>query len=218
MTTGIERGIKERIRGRVLYNEPMRRHTSFRIGGRADFWIEPADTDDLKNCIQLSRDSDIPLLIIGDGTNLLIRDEGVRGIVVDMGNRALKCIRRDECTVTATSAVALREIVDFCTAENLAGSEFLSGIPGTVGGAVATNAGARHYEDTKEWHSTGELVEEIKIMDYRGNIHLLGRKELDLHCKALDTTECVILEVKFLLSRATRDNILHERQRFLKRK
>jgi len=210
--------IKEGIKGEVRYSEPMDRHTSFRIGGPADIWIEPADLDDLKACIRISTDKRIPLLITGGGTNLLVRDEGVRGVVVSMRSPSSKNIRRDGRSVTVTSSVTLMEFMDFCVAEGLGGAEFLSGIPGTVGGAVATNAGARHYEAREKWQSIGGLVEEIKVMDYAYEERLRGKKELIFSYKTLGLADCVILEVKFLLTEAPREGILDEYRRFLGRK
>ena len=108
MGTGIEQEIKERIKGRVFYNEPMARHTSFRIGGPADIWVEPEGENDLKGCVQLSRDKNIPLFIIGNGTNLLVKDDGIRGIVVNMsthiGNTIEVWLERER----------IAQIPDFC--------------------------------------------------------------------------------------------------------
>ena len=136
MITKIEQDIKGKIKGTVLYNEPMSRHTSFRIGGPADIWIEPRDLDDLKCCVQLSSDKNIPLFVIGSGTNLLVKDEGIRGIVLNMRAPALRNIHRNGVGISAASSVTLGELLDFCSKEGFGGMEFLSGIPGTVGGAV----------------------------------------------------------------------------------
>ena len=190
MIAGEEQDIKEKIKGRVLYNEPMSKHTSFRIGGPADIWIEPGDISDLKNCIQLSRDKDIPLFVIGGGTNLLVKDEGIRGIVVNMLAPSLKNIYQDERGISATSSVTLGELLEFSSMRDFGGIEFLSGIPGTVGGAVATNAGARHYEIREKWLRIADFIEEVKTMD------------------------SIILEVRFLLTKSSKEFILNECRRF----
>ena len=194
MIAGIEQDIKEKIKGRVLYNEPMSRHTSFRIGGPADIWIEPEDASDLKNCIRLSRDKNIPLFVIGGGTNLLVKDEGIRGIVVNMLAPSLKNTYQDERGISATSSVTLGELLEFSSMRDFGGIEFLSGIPGTVGGAVATNAGARHYEIREKWLGIADFIEEVKTMD------------------------SIILEVRFLLTKSSKEFILNECRKFLKRK
>lgn len=218
MNTRIEQNIKEKIKGKVLYNEPMRKHTSFCIGGCADIWIEPADLDDLRESIQLSRNEELPLFIIGNGTNLLVSDKGVRGIVINMLSRSLKNIYMDNHSIKATSAVTLREFLNFCRNQNLGGLEFLAGIPGSIGGAVMTNAGARHYAKMEEWHSIGDFIEEITIMKHDGKKDVLNKKELTFDYKSLDLADCIILEVKFLLTKTARGDILGESQKFLKRK
>lgn len=218
MISEVKQDVNKKIKGRVIYNEPMRRHTSFRIGGPADIWVEPEDVDDLKNCILFSRHGKIPLFIMGNGTNLLVRDEGIRGIVVNMPAASLKNIYCGKRSISATSSVTLKELLDFCCNKSLGGLEFLTGIPGSVGGAVLTNAGARHHERLGEWCSIGDFVEELKIMDHDGEISILNKKELAFGYRSLDLRDSVILEVKFLLNEAPRKDILNECQKFLRRK
>ena len=113
MIAEIDQDIKNKIKGKVLYNELMSRHTSFCIGGPADIWVEPESPGDLRNCIQLSKDRHVPLLVIGSGTNLLVRDEGIRGMVISTLNSGLKNIYRSKNMVWATSSITLRELLDF---------------------------------------------------------------------------------------------------------
>ena len=218
MITKIEQDIKGKIKGRVLYDEPMSRHTSFRIGGPADIWIEPRNLDDLKCCVQLSSDKNIPLFVIGSGTNLLVKDEGIRGIVLNMRAPALRNIHRNGVGISAASSVTLGELLDFCSKEGFGGMEFLSGIPGTVGGAVAMNAGTRHHEIRKKWLSIGELIEEISVMDYSGRISLLGKNDLVFDYRSSNLVDYIILKVRFLLTEGAEEGILTECRRFLKRK
>jgi UDP-N-acetylmuramate dehydrogenase len=218
MIVNIERDIKKRIKGRVAYNEPVKNHTSFRIGGPADIWIEPKDVEDIKNCIQLSRNKDTPLFIIGRGTNLLVRDEGIRGMVIDMSTPLLKKIYADNREVNAASSVTIAELLNFCRDNELAGLEFLAGIPGTVGGAVTTNAGARHYNEKDNWCNIGDYIKEIKTIDYNGKINILDKSDLIFEYKSSNLKDCVLLEVKFLLTKAARENIINERGKFLRKK
>lgn len=215
MITGIEKDIKENIKGKVLHDEPMAKHTSFCIGGPADIWVEPADIDDLKNCIRLSRERNIPLFIIGSGTNLLVKDEGIRGIVVNMFTHSLKKIDCDERGVSATSSISLKELLSFCLMKGFGGLEFLSGIPGTVGGAVVTNAGARHYHAREKWHSIGDFIEGIKIMDHSGEIVTLDKKDLNFGYRESNLSGTMLLEVRFALSRASQEDILNGYRKFL---
>lgn len=210
--------IGESIKGRVSYDEPMAKHTSFRVGGPADIWVEPKDIDDIRNCVKITRDAEMPPVIIGRGTNILVRDEGVRGIVINMSSPLLKKKTCDGNKVTVSSSVNLKELNDFCRDKGLAGLEFLAGIPGSVGGAVITNAAARHYKNPDVWHSFGDAIEEIKILDYEGNIRPLNRGEFKFSFKSFSLCNSIILDVKFLLNYAKRDEIETEYRMFLDRK
>ena len=194
MFTGIEESVRDKIKGKIIYNEPMSKHTSFRIGGEADIWIEPQDLDDVKYCIQVSRYKNIPLFIIGGGTNLLVDDLGIRGMVINMLAPPLRKMYCKGSRITATSSVTLRKLVDFARQAGLGGLEFLSGIPGTVGGAVATNAKARHCEDREKWFTIKDFIEDIKSIDF------------------------VITQVRFLLTEASKADILSKCQKYLERK
>lgn len=218
MIAEIKQDIQRDIKGKVIYNELMKRHTSFYIGGPADIWVEPADIDDLKKCLQISKENNVPLFIIGGGTNLLVRDEGVRGVVVNMLSPSLKNIYLGDRRISVTSSVTLREFLNFCSKAGLGGLEFLAGIPGTVGGAVMTNTGARHYEKMGKWYSIGDFIEEIRVMHYDGEIDVLDKKDLNFGYKSLDLKDCVILEAKFRLNKASKKDVLSENMRFLKRK
>ncbi|MFO7984147.1 MAG: UDP-N-acetylmuramate dehydrogenase [Desulfuromonadales bacterium] len=133
--------LRTRMRGRLRTDEPMADHTTWRIGGPADLLIEPADIDDLRFCVELLRDGGIPWLPLGSGSNLLVRDGGIRGAVIGM--RYFRDIRFEPGNSVVTGAgLPLMSLIRATTEEGLTGLEQLSGIPGTVGGAVFMNAGA----------------------------------------------------------------------------
>ncbi|HHL40256.1 MAG TPA: UDP-N-acetylmuramate dehydrogenase [Deltaproteobacteria bacterium] len=139
----------QRFKGRILFNEPMRNHTSFRIGGPADVMAFPLDEGDLAELLKFARAKKFPVCIIGAGTNVLVRDGGVRGVVVNMmdGFRDMAWSdapagERGRTVLVAGSGVKLQEIAAAARERGLTGLEFSAGIPGTIGGAVATNAGA----------------------------------------------------------------------------
>lgn len=142
-----QRAPKAALRGRLLRNEPMARHTSWRVGGPADRYFEPADRDDL---ITFVRDlpADEPLLWLGLGSNLLVRDGGWRGTVIAL-HRALDTLTQEReaqggesGAIYAEAGVHCARLAKFCEKQRLAGLGFMAGIPGTVGGALAMNAGA----------------------------------------------------------------------------
>jgi len=140
------------LRGRVQPAAPLAPFTWFRVGGPAEWLVRPADLDDL---LLLLRDlpETIPLTVIGAASNLIIRDGGVRGVVLRLAGRAFGAIEADGEGVVAGGAAPDATVAEHAAAAGLAGLEFLSGIPGTVGGAVAMNAGAYGTEvkDTLDW-------------------------------------------------------------------
>jgi UDP-N-acetylmuramate dehydrogenase len=128
------------MRGTVLADVPLDRYSSFRIGGPATLLATPLDRDDLKVALAFARAEGLPVHILGGGSNLLIRDGGLRGIAIHL-NRFQHLERRAE-TVEAGAGVRVSRLLAFCCRQGLAGLEILSGVPGTVGGAVWGNAGA----------------------------------------------------------------------------
>ncbi len=148
------------LRGQLLKDEPLARHTSWRVGGPADRLYVPADIDDLAAFLRTLA-SDEPLHWVGLGSNLLVRDRGVRGTVI-LTSGALSGLRLIEAErVRAEAGVPSAKVARFCMTHGLTGAEFLAGIPGTVGGALAMNAGAFGGEFWK-------LVEAVETIDRHG--------------------------------------------------
>lgn len=133
--------LRARVRGVILRDEPMARHTSLRVGGAADFLVSPADLDDLRGLAALLAETGTPYLVAGGGYNLLVRDGGVRGVVISLA-RFQTLERQSANLLRAGAGVTTGRLVQFARDEGLAGLEFLCAIPGTVGGALGMNAGA----------------------------------------------------------------------------
>jgi len=129
------------FRGRIALNEPMSKYTSFRIGGPADFYLEPRDKDDVVRLITYLQKRSVPYVMIGSGSNLLVSDEGIRGAVVNI-EKGLNKMSAEGNRVVAEAGVKMAKFVDFCIQRGLKGVEMLPGIPGTIGGAIMMNAGA----------------------------------------------------------------------------
>ena len=127
--------------GQVLRNEPMAAHTTFRVGGPADIMYFPHSAAQLRRALAVAEDLEIPVLVIGNGSNLLVRDGGVRGLVIALGED-YAAVRIEGNTLTAEAGARLSRVAQAAQAAGLAGLEFASGIPGTLGGGVAMNAGA----------------------------------------------------------------------------
>ncbi len=129
------------LRGVLKQQEPMDKHTSWRVGGPADRYYEPADVEDLQNFLaQLPADE--PLMWLGLGSNLLVRDGGIRGTVIATSGLLNELSLVGENRVRAEAGVACAKVARFCVRQGLVGAEFLAGIPGTIGGALTMNAGA----------------------------------------------------------------------------
>jgi UDP-N-acetylmuramate dehydrogenase len=166
----LERIFRPMVRGRLLPGEPLRAHTSFRVGGPADLLFFPADPADLRTGLHLAAAHGLPVLVMGRGTNLLVRDGGVRGLVVNLSD--LNRIEGGEIPhqaapgtpveLTALGGTPLSRVINFAVRPGLSGLEWAAGIPGSVGGAIAMNAGAHG-------HSMGERVRWVDLVDVAGN-------------------------------------------------
>jgi UDP-N-acetylmuramate dehydrogenase len=141
MNDGFAQRIRERMRGEVREKEPMAGHTSFGIGGPADIWAAPQSREDLIALLDLCESEGLPHTMIGRGTNLLVRDGGVRGVVITL-ERACANMKIAETRIIAGAAISLGALAKVAAKSGLKGLEFCAGIPGSVGGALVTNAGA----------------------------------------------------------------------------
>lgn len=157
------------IHGVLLENEPMARHTTWRVGGPAARYYRPADIDDLGRFIaRLSPEE--PLLWVGLGSNLLVRDGGIRGTVIATAGLLDNIEQVDAMTVRVEAGVPCAKVARFCARLGLIGAEFFAGIPGTLGGALAMNAGAFGGE-------TWKLVHTVETLDRTGHRHLRSTSE-----------------------------------------
>lgn len=141
MEEAIRSLIRSQVRGEVLESEPLSRHTSLKVGGAADLFALPADLADLRGLVSLLAEKGIPRMVIGGGYNLLVRDGGFRGVAISLRGLA-RLEQLDGNRIFAEAGVTTGALVRFAEEKELAGLEFLSGIPGTVGGALCMNAGA----------------------------------------------------------------------------
>jgi UDP-N-acetylmuramate dehydrogenase len=152
------------LRGELRRNEPMSRHSSWRVGGPADCFYVPADLADL---IAFLRDQpeDEPLIWLGLGSNVLIRDGGIRGTVIALSGALNELSMVKPGVIRAETGVADAKVARYSVAQGLTGAEFLAGIPGTVGGALAMNAGAFGYE-------TWSIVQAVETIDRHGEVRV----------------------------------------------
>lgn len=155
----------------LYYNEPMAKHTSFKIGGPADVFIKVDNIEELKETLDLSKKNQIPLTIIGNGSNILVTDKGIRGITAKLNLKDIEIKNENNKQIIKVEAgVPVGLLAQKLLKEEITGFEELSGIPGTIGGAVIMNAGA-HGKELKD------ILKKVTAMDYNGNIHEFTNEE-----------------------------------------
>ena len=155
----------------VLVNEPMSKHTTFKTGGNADIFLKVDNIFKLKYVLKISKENNIPIFILGNGSNILVRDNGIRGIVCKIEMKQLEIIEDGENQfVTVGSGLKNAILSQKLLKKEITGFEFASGIPGTIGGAIKMNAGAYGKE-------MKDIVVSTRYMDYSGNISDLSLEE-----------------------------------------
>lgn len=161
---------------KVFYKEPMKNHTSFKIGGPADILVIPDKSKDIINIVKMCNEKDIPFMVIGNGTNLLVSDEGIRGVVIKICDNYSKFEVNDN-KINAQAGLLLSELSQIACENSLSGFEFASGIPGTFGGAISMNAGAYGGEMKDVVVKTNYIDKYGVLKSVVGDEHLFGYRE-----------------------------------------
>lgn len=184
----------------VEIDEPMKNHTSFKVGGPADILITPRNYDEVIKVIKLCNDEKLPYYIVGKGSNLLVKDGGFRGIIIKLTE--LNDIKVVDEKIIAQCGADLCSVSDSALKYSLTGFEFACGIPGTVGGAVTMNAGAYNGE-------ISQVIESALVVDKKGNLLTLNNEELELgyRMSAIQKYGYTILEATFRLKKGEYDKI-----------
>ncbi len=161
----------------ILRDEPLAKHTTLRVGGPADFYVEPTTEDDLANVVKFCGENEIKFFILGRGSNLLVRDGGFRGVVICLSQPQFSKIEILGEKIFCGAGAKLKNVSVEAKRNNLSGVEFLEGIPGSVGGALRMNAGAMGA-----W--TFGAVESVRFMDYAGEIHERAAADVPVEYRA----------------------------------
>ena len=185
----------------VRINEPMKNHTTFKIGGPAQYYVTPESVTQIQEVVSLCRDMNIPLHVIGNGSNILVGDDGVDGVVLALFNTFSDYEIKDN-VITAQAGMSLIKLAVIALREGLTGLEFASGIPGSVGGAVYMNAGA--YDGQMK-----DVVTSVTVLDEAGDIRILGRDELDMgyRTSAVAKHNMIVLQVIIELKAGNKEQI-----------
>jgi len=190
------------LKGSVKRNEPLKKHTTFKIGGPARFFIEPKDINDLKLLIILLKRHRIPCFVIGAGSDLLVSDKGVSSAIIRLSSPDFKAIVFQGSYVEIGAGRSLREVIVACAKKGLSGMEFLAGIPGTIGGALAMNAG-----QTREGLSMGDFVETVTAIDFNGRIKTLAKKDVKFGYRSSNLSKYIIVSACLKLTKRSKDQI-----------
>ncbi len=183
----------------IMLNEPMSKHTSFKTGGNARFFVKAYSVNEIKDVLKVVKENKIPLFILGNGTNLLVKDEGFDGIVLQI---KLDNINIEDNIVTVDAGVKNAVLSNKILEKSLTGFEFASGIPGTIGGAIKMNAGAYGNE-------MKDIVQEVTYIDFDGNINTISNKQCEFEYRnsIFFKLNCVILQTKLKLEYGNKKEI-----------
>jgi UDP-N-acetylmuramate dehydrogenase len=181
LTNEIKQGI-------VKIDEPMRKHTNFKIGGNADVFVIAKNIEEIKCIIKFSKENNILLTILGNGSNVLVSDKGIRGIVLQVGTKEIKIEKQKNALVEVEAGVMLGALAQVLLKQSISGFEFAAGIPGSIGGAIRMNAGAYGGE-------MKDIVKNVTVLNEKGEINILTNEECEFsyrHSRFTNSKEIVI--------------------------
>ena len=186
---------------KVRINEPMNRHTTFRIGGPADYFLLPSSSEEVKGILEICKEESLQYFILGNGSNLLVSDEGYRGVIIQL-YRNYGGLTVEGTEIRAGAGVLLSQIAATARNESLTGFEFAGGFPGTLGGAVVMNAGAYGGE-------LKDVLKEAVVMDREGNIFTVPVEKLAMGYRTslVKTAGYLVLEAVISLKKGSQEEI-----------
>jgi len=198
--------IKKIFKGKISLNEVLASYTTFRIGGVADYYIEPADAEDVVSIINYINKQGIPYFVLGNGSNILISDEGIRGVVINMIH-GFSYLKHENGHIISGSGVKLAKLADYSIQCGYAGLEMLASIPATVGGALVMNAGC-YGGETAQYVTDVTLVSDAKLVKRT-------KQECEFSYRSSNLKGTVIIESKFKLPQGNKEETSVRRKEFL---
>ena len=185
----------------IYFDEPMSKHTSFKVGGSAECYIKAETVEDVREALKISKENSLCITVVGNGSNILVKDTGVEGIVVNIGLKKME-INKDKKIAKIGAGNQLSEVSQQMMQNNLSGFEELSGIPGTIGGAIRMNAGA-HGKEIKD------LIISVTAIDYEGKIRTFKNEECKFEYRnsIFSKEKYIILEVEVKLEKGYKEEI-----------
>lgn len=199
----IEKSNLQIDKDKILYNEPMSKHTTFKIGGPAECFIKIDSVKDLKEILSFSKENEVPLTVIGNGSNVLVLESGIKGITVCIKLEGMELKEeKDFCILKVASGEKIGKVARMMCNKEISGMEELLGIPGTIGGAIKMNAGA-HGKEIKD------IVSEVTCIDYDGNIKEFTNEEMKFGYRKsiLKEENYIVVEAEFKLQKGNKNEI-----------
>ncbi|MGL4607783.1 MAG: UDP-N-acetylmuramate dehydrogenase [Eubacteriaceae bacterium] len=195
----------------ILENEPLKNHTSFKVGGPVNLLLMPQTLEGFQGCLKISRESEFPVYILGNGSNLLVKDNGVHGIMIK--TLALQKLKISETTMHAEPGISLKDLADKALEHHLTGLEFASGIPGSLGGAVYMNAGA--YDGEMK-----NVISSIEVLTPSGEIKTIPKEACGFGYRKsiLQGSENVLVGINLSLSKGNYNEIKEKMEDFNQRR
>ena len=196
---------------KMSFNEPMKKHTSFKIGGNAECYIKVETQEDLKHILEFVNQNNIPLTILGNGSNVLVLDGGIKGIVAKIEIKKIEIKEQNEkVEITVGAGNKNAELAGILLKNNITGFEELAGIPGTIGGAIRMNAGA-HGKEIKD------IVKTVRVMEYNGEIKEIKNSKMQFEYRnsIIAKEKYIVLEVVLELEKGNSNNIKGKMNEYL---
>jgi len=191
------------LKNKIRRKELLSKHTSFRIGGKVDFWFEPADIEELRYILEFSHKKKLPLFVMGEGSNILVCGGRIKAVVIRLNKLNFIEVDNNQKTITAAAGVRLSSLVNSSAENNFTGLEFLFGIPGSLAGALVMNAGVSRPQ--KKWIDS--CVLDICVMDSLGRIKFLDRHEAGFSYRQSKLDKFIILFATLQLKRSSKIKI-----------
>lgn len=189
---------------RIKQNEPMSKHTSFKIGGPAEFFIKILSIEELQKILEFAKKEKIKITILGNGSNILVADKGIQGIVIktNLKEITIKNKKQNKVEITTDDAVPIGMLAQKLLKQEITGFEEISGIPGTIGGAILMNAGA-HGKEMKD------IITEITAIDYNGQLHTFTNEQAEFTYRnsIFSSGKYIILQAKMMLEKGNTNDI-----------
>jgi len=198
--------IKQFFRGYIAINEPMSKYTSMRVGGPADYYVEPADRQDLVEIVRYFQKNSYPYLMLGRGSNMIISDEGIRCAAINL-EATFSAVRLEGDLVIAEAGAHFSKFVDFCIQQGFGGVEMLAGIPASVGGAVVMNAGAHGGE-------TADHVVEVEVFR-DGRIQKVKKENAGFSYRTSGFVSDIVLSASFRLPKGDKEELTRRRRELI---